>query len=421
MMEDILEFITGVKKVKLISHNDADGITSGYILYRVLKKLGADVEWLSLPYMTENGLAKALDTDRPVVFIDMGSSYGDWIAKHRKAPVAVIDHHPVRGSMDAVDAWWVPAAEKKVDTIKYATASTLAQKIAVELGLDDSITAWMAIIGSTGDMADIEGDFRKDSLIVELIDKAIRDGHVVRETGLRLYGKFAFDEYELIDFSVLPPTVGDYKHLRGVNPEELTREDVEGVYGKYTDMVWNTRYINPEMPPEFRENHDAAVALMNITPDLPARVIEYLKRGDDFGFARAAGENLRRKYADLKGTVKTVLEKNLYTVAQKVTVVYNPDPSHVPNSMLANYIANKNIIGSPEKPVIVYSKDPNNGKYLASARIHYDYQGTVDLGALMKAATGDIPGATGGGHPVAAGATIPENRINRFIEKLFLL
>lgn len=425
MKSDIIEFLYKIdtrKKVLLISHNDADGITSGYIMYSILKKLGHDVDWKAMTYLTERGVQKYLNTDRPVIFIDMGAAYGEYVKKYKKSPVAVIDHHPVRGSISSVDAYWVPVSEgETTETIKYATASTLAQAIAVELGLDDKYTAWMAILGSTGDMADLQGYFDEDSLIYELIKKAIDDGYVREEVGLRIPGKFAFDAYELIDFSVLPPTVGEYEHLKGKKPGELTRDDLEPVYGKYTDMVWNKRYIFNFPDPEFMENHDAAMALTNARK-IPTDIVPEIKNlGLHPGVFSGAQERLREKYFKLRSALDEIKRKNLYFITEKLIIAYNPDPKNVSNGTLANYIANKTVFGHPERPVIVYSKDPNNGKYIASARIHLEYQGTVDLGALMEEAVGGINGATGGGHPVAAGATIPETHIDDFITRLLTM
>jgi len=426
MKQDVIEFIMNTVadagSVKLISHNDADGVTSGAIMWRALTKLGVDVEWYAMPYMTSTGIRKVLDTKKPIVFIDMGSAYGEWVGKYKKTPVAVIDHHPIRGDISSVDAYWIPVSEgETTESIKYATAATLAQAIAVELGADDEITAWLAVIGATGDMADLQGDFDKNSLIKKLIDKAIDDGYIEEDFGLRLPGKFALDAYEIIDFSVLPPTLDRYDHLKGVDPSKLTKEDLESIYGKYINMVWGKRYINPNMPTELKENHDAAIALMNVTN--PAyEVIKYFKRTDiDFSFINQSGKILKEKYVALKAVINEILRGGAYIETEKLTVVYNHTPKLVSNSTIANYIANKNIIGSPTKPVIVYSKDPNNGKYIASARIHYEYQNTIDLGKLMEEATKNIPGATGGGHVVAAGATIPEKYINDFVSYLLSL
>ena len=424
MIKDIIDFINSIrgKKVRLISHNDADGITSGYIMYTSLKKLGFDVDWKAMVYLTEKGVQKYIDTNNPVIFIDMGASYGDYIKKYKKTPIAVIDHHPIRGDTSAVDAYWVPVSEgETTESIKYATASTLAQAIAVELGVDDEYTAWMSIIGSTGDMADLQGYFDEDSLIYKLVRKAVKDGYVREETGLRLPGKFAFDAYELLDFSVLPPTTGNYSHLKGKEPEELTREDLEPVYGKYIDMVWNKRYLFDFPDKEFAENHDASIALVNARK-LPTDMLPELKElGIHPGMFSGAKDNLRNKYNSLKSTIEEIRKNNLYIITNSIILVYNPNPKNTSNSTLSNYIANKSVFGHPEKPVVVYSKDPDNGKYIASARIHLEYQGTIDLGKLMENAVKKIPSATGGGHPVAAGATVPENHINDFITALFTL
>ena len=117
------------QKIRIISDYDVDGVTSNYVLYDGLKRLGADVSY-DIPdrirdgygmniRMVEEAYADSVDT---LLTCDNGISAFAAIdrAKELGMTVVVTDHHQVQGELPAADVIvnpWQPLCEYPFKTI----------------------------------------------------------------------------------------------------------------------------------------------------------------------------------------------------------------------------------------------------------------------------------------------------------------
>ena len=112
--ERILKAISSREKMVIFGDYDVDGITSSALLWRVLRKLGADVETF-LPLrieegygLSQDGVERCIEEHRPAVLIavDCGTTAVAQVAwLHEKGiDVVIIDHHALPPELPAAHA-----------------------------------------------------------------------------------------------------------------------------------------------------------------------------------------------------------------------------------------------------------------------------------------------------------------------------
>ena len=80
-------------KIRVISHYDADGITSAAIICKALYRSGYDFHATLMRNPFDKGLAKVSKEDNEqMIFLDMGSGQIDTIEKMKSKSI-IIDHH----------------------------------------------------------------------------------------------------------------------------------------------------------------------------------------------------------------------------------------------------------------------------------------------------------------------------------------
>ena len=96
--EAIARSILQCESMRVISHNDADGITSAALICTALQRAGIPFQATLLNRLDDSALA---GLDRPVVFCDMGSGKPETISRV-KEDCFVLDHHRPVGSIDCM-------------------------------------------------------------------------------------------------------------------------------------------------------------------------------------------------------------------------------------------------------------------------------------------------------------------------------
>jgi single-stranded-DNA-specific exonuclease len=112
--ERILQAIAAREKMVIFGDYDVDGITSSALMWRILRRLGADVETF-LPLrmeegygLSQEGIERCVEQHRPAVLIavDCGTTALKQVAWLRKQGIAVIiiDHHALPAELPAAHA-----------------------------------------------------------------------------------------------------------------------------------------------------------------------------------------------------------------------------------------------------------------------------------------------------------------------------
>ena len=91
--------------IRIVTHNDADGVAAGGVLSQVASRLGARFK-TSCEKRVDDGMVSSVAAERPplVIFSDIGGGYLDIIQKHlERSNIIVLDHHyPVEVEADNI-------------------------------------------------------------------------------------------------------------------------------------------------------------------------------------------------------------------------------------------------------------------------------------------------------------------------------
>jgi single-stranded-DNA-specific exonuclease len=123
--ERILQAIATRQKMVIFGDYDVDGITSSALMWRILKRLGADVETF-LPLrmeegygLSQDGVERCVEQHQPAVLIavDCGTTAVKQVAwlRERGIDVIIVDHHALPPELPAAHALVNPQRDGKLD------------------------------------------------------------------------------------------------------------------------------------------------------------------------------------------------------------------------------------------------------------------------------------------------------------------
>lgn len=170
---DKFQSISAKKPVKIISHYDADGITSAAIMARSLERLNKKFSLLIVKNL-EKEIIKKLPEDHVLLFLDLASNSLDYLKK-KKTEIFVLDHHEIIQEIPENITMINPMMHNE-ESISGAGICYLFSK---ELSQKNKDLANLAIIGMVGDM--LEKNLSKACAEI------IKDAEVTIKKGLLIY------------------------------------------------------------------------------------------------------------------------------------------------------------------------------------------------------------------------------------------
>ncbi|MDI6888362.1 MAG: DHH family phosphoesterase [Methanocellales archaeon] len=394
--------------VRVVSHNDADGITSAGIICNALYRGGIHFRASIVSHLDEE-VIKGLN-DQMIVFCDMGSGQPDLIAQLR-GDIVVIDHH----APAATDVKYVQLNPHLVgiDGTFELSASGAAYTMAQHLG-DNIDLAGLAIVGAIGDQQEMVSA-NKDILSEAVEHNVITIGH-----GLRIGDG---DIAEILEYSTDPylDITGDAEKIHALlnelnvhgnigdlNPEELRRLasalvlKVAKTSADVAESLIGERYeLNREVIQDafqFRNLLNACGKFKNT-----GLALSLCLRDD------SAIDEAKRLYLGYQKKVGSELKKMDIKEVKSIRYAYSSDKDVAGTlaGTIIRYIAS-------DKPVLVLIKHDSKVKISARASKKLVEKG-VDLSIAMREGAKQV-GGTGGGHSVASGASIPSGEETKFIE-----
>ena len=171
------------KEITLISHIDADGITSMSIMVRVLKRAKIRFKGIFLRQLDERTVEKIPSDSSLKLFLDLGSGQQDILEVRgfKREDVLIIDHHiPEENIYEQFNPLLLQREEKKV------SAAGLAYLVAKNIG-ENSDLSKLAIVGAVGDMMANETN-RLEGSMREIVNDAKREGFLDVRRDISAYG-----------------------------------------------------------------------------------------------------------------------------------------------------------------------------------------------------------------------------------------
>lgn len=410
------------KKIKVISHFDADGICSASIFSRALQRWRKNFS-LQIVKGLEEDFIKGLPEDSVLIFLDLASGSLKYLAE-KKTEVFIFDHHEIVSAIPENVFMVNPTIEEHEPISGAGICYLFAKAIAKE----NADLANLAVVGMVGDML--------EKNIGKVYDEIIKDAETVVKKGLLLYpstrpldkvleyssnpfipgvsGSYANVLELLKDAGIPRQDGGRFKALIDLTEEEMGRLITSVMLRMMNQKTSQTLIGNLYLVKLFNKLEDSRElsALINACSrmDSPATALGFCLGN------RKCKEDSEKIYAEYKQHLVSALKfvSEMEKISGKSYTIINAQ--HNIKDTIIGTVASI-ISNSPayEEGTIIVALAYNNDKIKVSARIA-GRQGRNVREVLHKVV---VPlGGEVGGHPNAAGCLISRDQESLFIEEL---
>ncbi|WP_135807178.1 single-stranded-DNA-specific exonuclease RecJ [Halorussus marinus] len=441
--------LRGADDVLLASHIDADGLTSAAIAASALERAGISFETVFSKQLDAEELAAIAATDYDtVLFTDFGSGQLDIISDHEAAgdftPVIADHHRPAEAETEFHLNPLLFDIDGSSELSGAGASYVLARALEPEAG-DNRDLAALAVVGAVGDMQTTDGELVGANR--SIVEEGVAAGVLETSTDLALYGKqtrplpklleYASDVYipgvsndqngaiRFLDGLDIDLKADDGEWRRWVDLSDDERQTVasalvqravsKGVSADRIDGLIGTTYTLTDEPAgtELRDVSEFST-LLNATA-------RYERA--DVGLAVCLGDRgaaLERARTLLANHRRNLSEGLQWVKESGVTREDHVQWFHAGDRIretIVGIIAGMAVgaDGVERGTPIVAFAEKNDEEVKVSAR------GTpsltrrgLDLSAVMGEASRAV-GGDGGGHDVAAGATVPKGTEEEFL------
>lgn len=434
--------------VLLVSHIDADGLTSAAIATQALRRESIPHQVAFCRQLDEAELERIAATDHEtVLFTDFGSGQIEHIQRHEEAgafTAVVVDHHQI-GDGD-VEHHLNPLLEGINGSTELSGAGS-AYVLARALSDDNTDLAGLAVIGAVGDMQDATGELIGANRAI--VQEGIDAGVLKTATDLALYGKQTRPLPKLLEYSSEMRIPGVSSNPAGARRflEDLDIElkDDEG-WRTWSDLsIEEKQHITSSIvrlgvqagvdASEINDLVGTAYELLNEAEGTQLRdasefstLLNSTARYDraDVGLAVCLGdreEAYRRAKILLRSHRENLATGLRWVVSNGVTVEEHiqwfdagTNIRETIVGIIAGMALGENGI-SRSMPIIAFADKEDEANVKVSARATHALTGKgLDLSVVMTEAAAAV-GGEGGGHNVAAGATIPDGAREEFLRR----
>jgi len=412
---DLLLSLPRKSMIRIIGHVDADGISAASIIAMALERAGYRYH-ISIK-ATKPDLIKEIEKEENdlIIFADIGSGYLNEMKK-LKSNVIILDHH-LSYDEPPENVMYVNARLYGIDGSKEACGATVSYFFAKAIDDNNIDLSQLAIVGAIGDKQDITGYNKKvmeegiANGFIETKDEYIFQGATLKdalENSLEPYFTGFTNANGFIESIGLQPQ----KKFEELDDEErkrlLSALTLKLLEQKCNEIEWKRRAIYGRY---YGNLYDMTSKL-----NASARLNEH-----GTGIAACFGDKkarervfiLQEKYRDEIRKEMRAMEKKEPYEREKFIYFYNEKRAlgGVLAGLALKYLPNFNM----NKPILAISY---NDDIDISARATQDMvENGINLGEAMRNAAQAI-GGEGGGHPVAAGASIPKGKEEEFLKLL---
>jgi len=417
------ELIRSHSFARVISHYDADGISAAGIMIASLKRAGIEYQATisrSLDRATVESIAD--EGVNFVIFLDMGSGQIEWLDEIR-GDVLVLDHHRTVRKSDKV--LQVNPHFHGLDGMKDVSASGLSFLVCTALDDKNWASAPLAITGLFGDMQNLHGYSKINAGIIE---GAIERKLIAKETGLRLSGNSLT---EMISSSVSPyfrqlsgrdDAAAEFLRSADLDESAAYGDLKEGGRRKLISML-TLRLLGQGCSKEtvLELSGDIVTASANsMRIDDLTELLNACGRTDHpgIGLALCLGDldalreatRFRKDYDRMLLSALGKVEDDGAILMKHIQVLKPSNPS------LAGAICGISMqyLLEQDKPTLAITRSEGSTKVSSRATKSLVDAG-VNLAESMKSSAEQV-GGVGGGHTIAAGATVPIAKEDQFLE-----
>ena len=413
--------INNSKTIRLISHLDADGITSASLIVELLKENNREFHLSIVKQLTDKEIEEIEKENYDIyILTDLGSGKIEELEKTNKN-IFVIDHHQISKKPETINLF--NPYLFGVDGSTEACGATCTYLICKELGLKDF--AYLAIIGAIGDNQEDENGLKGiNRWVLE------NTNEVEEKRGLNVFGRkskpihtalsqadaqipgITNDESKTVQFlseiGIKIKEKDKFRTLSDLSEEEIKKltngiimkgmgseEDINKIFG-YVYDIKNRKGI-------LSDAREFATLLNSFgrqgTPSIGIEVC--------LGYAnkKIIDETLREYKKKIINSIKWIKEN----LKQKDGIYYVIAGDKVPDTMIGTILSM--LIRKEYKTIAGFAN--SDDKVKVSIRTKED----INIGKIISKVA-KMVGGEGGGHKAAGGASIPKGKEEEFINHL---
>ncbi|HEV2316521.1 MAG TPA: DHH family phosphoesterase [Thermoplasmata archaeon] len=414
---------------RVIYHYDGDGIASASSAVRALRRLGYPVQATAFQGVERGHMEELLRATRgPVWVVDTGATWLDLFATHPH-PVLILDHHlyPDREAPDKLPprVAFVNPLDWGVDGMGEMCAATLTWLYTIFLDPRNWDNAPWGISGAIADRQHV-GGFR--GLNARLMEEATQRNFLRRGRRLALGGATIA---EALSRSIDPffkgisghlPTAQQFVTALGVDPARapgaLSAGEAERLH-EALEAHLKEQGVRPEFVAAYAEDGWQVPSL-----GLDAEELSNLQSATGrlgtpgLGIALAMGDGhaltaARKAEEEWRGGILNGMRRLEDGGVERLPAVQWFES---PDGPLAGTQAGlaMNYLLDPNHPVLVGSRTPDGVTHVSARGTPWLVSRGLDLATALREA-GALVGGEGGGHAVAAGATVPAGKWKEFL------
>ena len=406
--EAIARSILQCESMRVISHNDADGITSAALICTALQRAGITFQATLLNRLDDSVLA---GLDRPVVFCDMGSGKPETISRV-KENCFVLDHHRPVGSIDCMH---LNPHLFGIDGAFELSAAGTVYSVVRHMG-ENSDLAGLALVGAMGDRQAMIGANRS------ILDEAVSSGAVEVRPGLKMAEDGPLEEVFSSCIEPLLEYVGDRYaaaqflqelkisgHVESLEKDDLARLSTAITLKLLMQGSFAADSIVGEvirLRHEVVENSLEMVQLLNAcgNRDLPGLGLQICLRDES---ALPEARKMAAEYKDhILREIALLREKSRAMKNIRYLKMENGEAGAIVSGLGIRYLYT-------DLPLITLNHKEGMVKISARGNRPLISRG-LDLSVALRRAAGAV-GGVGGGHTIASGGSIPPGSEDRFL------
>ena len=432
--------------VLIVSHIDADGISAGAIADITAERLGKDHTVRFEKKISEETLETINSSSEDVVWIcDLGSGY---LSEFSRDGIIVTDHHVPdprwRRKQTVLDSFsgiaHLNPHSYGMDGSYEVCGAGMTYLLSKAVDPSNTDLAYLAVVGAVGDFQD-SNHSGLTGMNRTIMADAEANGDMVVDMDLRFFGRETRPINQYLQFSSDPQIPGlsdnaagclqflDSMGIRGKDGsrwrvwDDLTREERERATASILELVgpeqesraFGEMYRFPNMPARtgLRDAKEFATVLNSCGRYDDAETGLRICRGD-----MTALKDAERNRADHRKHISSAMSyiRDNHLLRERRFIQWFDAGSEIKETVVG--IVAGMVLSSGDCarniPIIAFADSDDGVKVSARADRSLVDRG-LDLSQIMKTAS-ELVGGYGGGHTVAAGATIPPDQKERFLD-----
>jgi RecJ-like exonuclease len=442
--EKIGEIVNSSKEIHIVTHIDADGITAGTIAYQTLKRLGKECSIEFLKDLDIENLERIKNDNHELVwFTDLGSSISNNTPEINKI---ITDHHACPD--DSNKNFHLNPHLFGLDGSYEISGAGVTYLVSRAIDRKNMDLTPLAIVGACGDLQD-----RRFKKLAGMNREILADGESINavkaKIDIRFFGRESRPIYKMLQFAsdpIIPGLSGREQACMGFLQElgitvkdgdswrkwiDLCKDErrlilsniaqlflTKGFGYKITERIIGEVYIlvNEQEGTEIHDSKEFATLLNSTARYGKCEVGLKVCLGDRDKWLSKARNLLLGHRQNLVVGLQFAKEEGIFKRDHLQFFHAGTGIRDTIVGIVANMLLNSEDVSS-DLPLVGFA-DKGEGEVKVSARGTQELvEKGLNLSKAMKNAASALD-SIGGGHDIAAGATIPKGKEEEFLEIL---